>query len=485
MHDSELEARLRAVLREEGDRLPLHVDVERLEAQVAVRRRAQRASRFGLLAAGFGVVAFGLAVIGLNGLAPSTGPGMSVGPTGSPVASSPTPRVVMPAGLVTFEPRPGGTVLAEVAPTLSGDGERHTIRRDESMTAATSIRVACIDEDVQVTADGEVLDLAIVVITTDGQPQEHACNPDQEFGVAPALTDAPTTITIDVPPGIAYTMLAEAVPVPTGLPELDPLDSPIEVEGSSEIAVPDWSGVDGITFTTTVGTLDEAFAQHGTFACLGPGTMSVEFREQGANPADPPLAAVANACIGEPDGVQIAIGLEGPIDVVVVADARTAWHLVAASTGEIPAFTPPALAMTSWLGDTAIDGAATSGFVACGYTWDVGDTGSTGDQCGPPAWPDLEGESSVIARSGGELRLELADGWSIDRHAVRAAPYLQTGQLDPPVNVWELESAMDGETLTVPLELSNSRWVVWVETSASNGADSFSASYFFVVNVQP
>ena len=43
MHDNELEDRLRATLREEGERLPLRVDVERLEAELAVRRRSRTA----------------------------------------------------------------------------------------------------------------------------------------------------------------------------------------------------------------------------------------------------------------------------------------------------------------------------------------------------------------------------------------------------------------------------------------------------------
>ena len=71
MHDTELEQRLRTALHDEADRLPLRVDVGRLETEVAVRRQAARSSRLGLLAAAVGVVAFGIAAIGLNGGLPA------------------------------------------------------------------------------------------------------------------------------------------------------------------------------------------------------------------------------------------------------------------------------------------------------------------------------------------------------------------------------------------------------------------------------
>lgn len=64
MHDTDLEDRLRTVLRDEADRLPLTVDVGRVQAGLAARQRSSR-SRLGLIAAAVGIVAFGLAGIGL------------------------------------------------------------------------------------------------------------------------------------------------------------------------------------------------------------------------------------------------------------------------------------------------------------------------------------------------------------------------------------------------------------------------------------
>jgi hypothetical protein len=85
MHDSELEERLRTVLRDEGDRLPFTVEISRVEAGSAARERSSRNLRLGLLAAGIGIVAFGLAGIGLIRQPIQSG----VGATPSPQAGTP------------------------------------------------------------------------------------------------------------------------------------------------------------------------------------------------------------------------------------------------------------------------------------------------------------------------------------------------------------------------------------------------------------
>ncbi len=483
MHDTELENRLRTALREEGDRLPFHVDVERLEAEVAVRRRARRAGRFGLLAAGIGIVAFGVATIGLNLLLPSNEvagtprPTPTVRPTTNP-SSPPNVR-----GLVALEPQEGATILSLIPPAESGTGVTRIVQRPESMTEATSISVDCLGDDPG--PEGTETD---VVTVSSGQDRYDAiCLPDNEFTVTLPLTDRPTTTSISVPAGVAYTILAEAVPVPTELVELGPgmLNADeVEVEDSSDRTAPDWSLTPAIE-TRHIGTLGEAFSQHTAIVCLGPGVMTVGLREPGAAPNAVPHASTAMACLGEPHLQQVSIGLEGELEVFVEVDTRTAWHVQSSGVGTLPEFTPPTLVMTSRLGDTEIGGNPTPGYVGCGYTWDLDGTGSTGDQCGPPEWPDMTDHSFVIARPNGELRLRLDPGWTLVDPTVRAAPFLQTGKLDAPVNVWGLEATTDGNELVVPIDLSNSRWVVRVDTRGTSGPDSFGASYFFVVDVSP
>src|SRR5262245_16711763 len=93
MTDTELEQQLRTVLHEVGEGLPFSVDIGRVESGFAARQRSSQNVRVGLLAAGIGIVAFGLASIGLIrqpenagvGATPSHSPSSSAEP-GTPFA---------------------------------------------------------------------------------------------------------------------------------------------------------------------------------------------------------------------------------------------------------------------------------------------------------------------------------------------------------------------------------------------------------------
>ena len=118
MHDDTIEDRLRQALHDEASAVPLEVDVERLEARLRVRRATRRSNRTGLLAAGLGVVALGVAAVGLNG---GLGP---VGRVGEPPATGPAPdcRPLDLAGPgATFE-LPTWTGLI----AIDEDGTRHS-----------------------------------------------------------------------------------------------------------------------------------------------------------------------------------------------------------------------------------------------------------------------------------------------------------------------------------------------------------------------
>jgi hypothetical protein len=484
MHDTELEQRLRATLRDEADRLPLRVDVERLEAAVALRRRSQRSSRFGLMAAAVGAVAFGVAAIALNTMSEPARVGASAQPAATPIASVTTaPASPLPAGLTAFEPRPGGTVLAEAQPTWSGDGTTRTFERSESTTSATSISVACVDPTVVVAEGGEVTELAEVQVTADGEQHVLACMPDSLFGLTLPLTDRPSRVSIDVPAGVAWTALVETVPVPAALPAID-TDWPAELEGSSDVDAPDWNGQPGVRVRTPVGTIDEGFSQEVMFACLGPGTITIEMRAQRAAPDAPAESSHGMACLGEQQGLSIAVGAKGLHEILVEADARTAWAISAASVGDLPPFTPPALQLRAFLEGAQVEGGATPGLPGCHYVANLGNV-RFDEGCDRPEWPAMGETSTAMARSGGTLQLELGDDWQIDEHVVRAAPYLQTGKVEPPVNIRDLESTLEDGTLVVPLDLSNSRWLIRVDLDGSKGRDSFETSYFYVLDVRP
>ena len=113
MHDTDLEDRLRTVLRDEADRLPFSVDVGRVEARLATRRApSSRNLRLGLLAAGIGIVAFGLAGIGLIRQPSQSG----VGATPS-TDTSPQPGTPFEVGLLEA---PQGEVMIDQSTPVSG-----------------------------------------------------------------------------------------------------------------------------------------------------------------------------------------------------------------------------------------------------------------------------------------------------------------------------------------------------------------------------
>jgi hypothetical protein len=94
MTDSDLEQQLRTVLHEEGDQLPFTVDIGRVEAGLAAQQRSSRNLRLGLLAAGIGIVAFGLVGIGHIRQPENAGVGAHPSPSPSPSAHPGTPFAI-------------------------------------------------------------------------------------------------------------------------------------------------------------------------------------------------------------------------------------------------------------------------------------------------------------------------------------------------------------------------------------------------------
>ena len=108
MHDTNLEERLRSILRQEGERLPFTITTDELERRLLLRRRERNGRRLSLMAASLAAVAVGAVFALSNGwlanapvvgtdASPSPAPTTSVGPSGSPAPSA-TPRVAAPIG---------------------------------------------------------------------------------------------------------------------------------------------------------------------------------------------------------------------------------------------------------------------------------------------------------------------------------------------------------------------------------------------------
>ena len=121
MHETNLEERLRSLLRREGDGLPFTITTDELERRLALRRRARNGQRLGLLAAGLAVMAVGsVFALGSGWL---RGSNVAADPSASPSAiPAPTPA---PTPAVT--PRPTdriGSVGIAVLVTPTGEDSR-------------------------------------------------------------------------------------------------------------------------------------------------------------------------------------------------------------------------------------------------------------------------------------------------------------------------------------------------------------------------
>lgn len=112
MHDTNLDERLRSVLRQEGDGIPFTITTDELERRLLLRRRERNGRRLSLMAAGVAALAVGAIFALNNGLlanapvvgtdaTPSPAPSTSVAPSGSPAPSAtpePSPRTADPLG---------------------------------------------------------------------------------------------------------------------------------------------------------------------------------------------------------------------------------------------------------------------------------------------------------------------------------------------------------------------------------------------------
>jgi hypothetical protein len=115
MHDSQIEERLRSVLRAEGDRLPLTIATVDLERRLILRRRAAAGRRFSLVAAVIGAIAIGSVVAAGNGWLRLPAIGVAVSPSTSPRLSPSTP-LASPTPTVLPSAPPGASPRSDRSP---------------------------------------------------------------------------------------------------------------------------------------------------------------------------------------------------------------------------------------------------------------------------------------------------------------------------------------------------------------------------------
>jgi hypothetical protein len=110
VHDSQIEDRLRSVLRKEGDELTLNITAQELERRLALRRRERAGRRVSLLAAGVAVLAIGGLVVAQNGWF-GAGPAVGGNPGPTAVAASAPPDSAAPGA--SGSPTPGPSALED------------------------------------------------------------------------------------------------------------------------------------------------------------------------------------------------------------------------------------------------------------------------------------------------------------------------------------------------------------------------------------
>ncbi len=333
MHDTQVEDRLRRVLRTEGDDLPFTVTTAELERRLLARRRAASGRRVSLVAAAIAAVAVAGMVAVSNGWigmpAVATQPSPSPSPTSTAGPSSPAAV----KGLVAIDRDPSEPTLLEVTPRLS-DGTTDVFDVDGvEVEQFVTIKLACVGHGV--------LDLTVGSQGPDVMPcqSEGAAEPAGDPSIQESLVDStPYRVMVRAPAGIAYTFVVEHVTVPDvlpGLDRMDPGDFVFEATSGSDRPEP---GTGGGPVTRVVGSMPAVLVGQVQVVCLGHGSLRLDVGRPGS-----PTASVSSIvyCNGEQRIVSDGTGNPGPAEILVTAADGTAWHVIATTAGDPPATVPP------------------------------------------------------------------------------------------------------------------------------------------------
>jgi len=458
MHDTGIERDLRALFRDEGDDLPVTITAAELERRLAARQRQRDGRRVRYLAAAVAVIAIGAIGAVANGWLHLPTIAVATSPSATPAAVP---------GLGRITPTPGGTVLFEVLPTEATTTTRTFHEVLDSTTYVVNVKVMCAGNGA-------------VSFEHDGNTSSTECTMDPtsdpsvlQFPIADAVFDG--SYTVEIEPGSVVTILAETVPLPDSLPALTnpggTVDIDIDVASDSNSPI---AGSPDTTVSRTVGRLPEAMTQLVSLVCLGPGAVTFSFEPDKQIEAE-------NVCDGQAEEYSFSVGMRGAQDLIITADARTAWHIIASHEGTLPIFIPPSLFLTTLLADQIRDGPIT-GETRCGVSYHLADGRSGTEPCSSPAIPDPPDLRSVTVPATGEVRFEMdpATGW------VNLDPSVSAWPVGDPARSAPLLFTTDAAgILHVPVSLSEGSYIYRVDLSARDGTATFRAPYFFLVNVEP
>ena len=490
MHDDQVEDRLRAILRAEGDGLPLTITPEELERRLALRRRERSGRRLGLLAAG-------LAVIAVGSLVATTAGWVRIPAMGDPVASTePTETPHESFG-------PAGTPIPGIAPLVAIPGRKELIRIDPAPpddgvegTASSATGSDAVVVSMRCIGDGNL------VLTLGGEAQRLGCSGagpssinSAWFDVRDLVIDVQFTTTGRISFAILVEQPGKGETQPAGEPICEQLD-PSQSSGPPVVGAGLIPG-DSIQYggVTNAHEWDRQTVGHpGSWEDVptdlqmvaDPSVESIEFLSDQCLYDVRAEALLTNTRGPEPAPIPLtirrgigtrAVDVEPPQVGVWLVRVRASFATSDGSPGWsettfrlIVRFDTPRLTINAGPsgGTATAEGACASYELASGA--------QASDSCGAPYSP-LDGVEPVSIRSGDPVELELADGWRMHQVKVTAvdSDLVRAGAVAPEYSVAFRDDG--GDRLSVPVVLDRGTWIVRVSLTGGRGNDTFGAHY--------
>lgn len=527
MHDSQLEDRVRGVLRGEGDALPVTITPEELERRLALRRRERVGRRAGLLAAAVAVVAVGslVATTGAWFQSPGVGSRPSPAPTGSPAPSEAALpcETIDPASIdeppsLAMGVAPGDTKASGGLRSAYRLGDRQVGEEgtwDHDSIGFESVMAGFPTERIQVLASNP--DACLIALQVDAVPSERPGDPP--IRIADLTSDTTRVIEFAKPPvGDWFVRVHADFATASGtiawaeaffsiiVPDCVPLD-PASAEELPAIGVATSVEGDGIGHAgaqVASAWNGRVFGTPGTW-----GGLPTEPDQIVVDPGFEGLQVVSSACmvnlraealltvyaeVAEPAPTPIELpvrrGAGSPV-VDIGPPPTGGWTL------RVRARFPTTDGSEAW-SETLFRVA--SRFIAPGLTmgpdffevmaearcpsYHLTSGASASDSCGA-TYELMEGREPVLVASGAALEFRLTDDWVIEEARVVAvdAELVQAGEFAPEYSVDFQENV--GGTLSVPIVLDPGSWILRITINGHREGDTFGAWYDLALVVTP
>lgn len=499
MHDSQIEDRLRGVLRAEGDALSWTITADELGRRLALRRRERTGRRLSLMAAGLAVVAIGSVVATTSGWfrvpAIGTGPKQSSEPLQTPHQSFGPAATPLP-GISPLVATPGRTELIRIDPAAPID------QADGTATAAAGGRSVIVS--MSCVGDGSIeLDI-------EGVPESLGCvsagpssMPNGWFDVADGQVDLTYSATGPISFGILVEQPGVGEAPPTGDDVVcEPLDPSLSeappaigagvVPGDSlghggTISAYRWNGQE----VGTPGSWADAQDDFERIV-VSPNAEAIEIVSDqclydaraeslltNTRQTDPPTSRLS---VLRGIGTRV-VDIEPPAVGLHLVRVRASFATTDGSPGwseaifrVIVIFDAPTLTMSpgqSQAGQTAVAGCA-SYVLASGA--------QAADSCAGPYDPRT-GVTPLIVGAGSSVTIMLSDGWALGRGYLDAVA-LDDAIANPFTDAQRVATFEGGDQVEIPIDLPAGTWVVRVGLNGSRGGDTFGTWYDLRLDVR-